>query len=110
MNDQHDLETMLNSRFPIVTIETHEEVRIIELLRQVCQLNDWPFYTWDVVSGLARGDRYNDRESGTTDPDDLLRHLMKTPQNGVYALLDFGPYLDDPVRLRTHWPAATLGN
>ena len=26
---------------------------------------------------------------------------QQTPQNGVYALLDVGPHLDDPVRLRT---------
>ena len=35
-----------------------------------------------------------------SDPDALLRHLMDTPQNGVYVLLDVGPHLDDPVRLR----------
>lgn len=101
MNDQHDLETVIRSRFPIITIETHEEERVTDLLRRVCLLNEWPFFTWDVVTGLERGDRYNERESGTTDPDALLRHLMDTPHNGVYALLDVGPHLDDPVRLRT---------
>jgi SpoVK/Ycf46/Vps4 family AAA+-type ATPase len=97
----HDLETIMRSRFPIVTIETHEEERVVDLLRKLSLLNDWPLFTWDIVSGLVRGDRYNERESGTTDPDALLRHLMDTPQNGIYALLDIGPHLDDPIRLRT---------
>jgi len=101
MNDQHDLQTILSSRFPIVTIETHEERRVVDLLRRICVLNEWPFFTWDVVTGLERVDHQQADCSGTSDPDALLRYLMDTPQNGVYALLDVGPHLDDPVRLRT---------
>ena len=101
MNDQHDLETVIRSRFPIITIETHEEERVTALLKQLCLLNEWPFYIWDVVTGLGRKDQHSKAMSGTQDPDDVLRHLMNTPENGVYALLDVSPYLDDPVRVRT---------
>ena len=32
MNDQHDLDLMVVSRFPIILIESHEEARGLELL------------------------------------------------------------------------------
>ena len=102
MNDLHDLETVIASRFPIVTVETLEERRVLDLLRTVCQRNEWPFYTWDTVDGLVRGDRFNDRAGESHDADAVLRYLLRTPQNGVFALLDFQSYLEgEPARQRS---------
>ena len=40
MNDQHDLTVILRSRFPIVVIETHEEMRVIALLERITNLEE----------------------------------------------------------------------
>jgi SpoVK/Ycf46/Vps4 family AAA+-type ATPase len=101
VNDLHDLETVIRSRFPLITVETLEERRVLELLRSACQRNDWPLLQWDSVDGLVRGDRFNEAVAATQDPDALLRHLLKDPQNGVFALLDFEGYLvGEPTRQR----------
>ena len=34
------------------------------------------------------------------DPEQLLKHLRATPMPGIYVLLDFHPYLKDPVNVR----------
>ena len=34
MNDLHDLTLILQSRFPLVVVETHEEPRVLALLEQ----------------------------------------------------------------------------
>ena len=41
-----------------------------------------------------------DRMTGTNNLVDALRHIDKTPQNGVYTLLDAHPYLQDPGNVR----------
>ena len=99
MNDQHDLEIMVVSRFPIILIETHEELRSLDLLERVCNLRNQAYFTWNVSQGLRRNGR-TDRVPETKNAPDLLRHLEATPQNGVYALLDFHPYLQDPICVR----------
>ena len=99
MNDQHDLEIMLLSRFPIILIETHEEPRVLELLERGCNLRNLALFTWNISQGLKRNSR-NDKVPETKDPAAVLRHIEATPQNGVYALLDFHPYLQDPVNVR----------
>ena len=99
MNDQHDLDLMVVSRFPIILIESHEEARVLELLERVCNLRNLALFTWNVSDGLRRNGRA-DRIPETKDPDAVLRHTEVTPQNGVYVLLDFHPYLQDPVNVR----------
>ena len=99
MNDQHDLDLMVVSRFPIILIESHEEARVLDLLERVCNLRSQALFTWNVSDGLRRSGR-TDRIPETKDPDAVLRHTEATPQNGVYVLLDFHPYLQDPVNVR----------
>ena len=51
MNDQHDLEIMVVSRFPIILIETHEELRSLDLLERVEFLGSLGYgNTWQGVS------------------------------------------------------------
>jgi ATP-dependent 26S proteasome regulatory subunit len=99
MNDQHDLELMVTSRFPIILIETYEEPRVLELLERICNLRGLALFTWNISQGLQRNAR-TDRIPETKDPSAVLRHIESTPQNGVYTLLDFHPYLADPVNVR----------
>ena len=87
---------MVMSRFPIILIESHEEARVLSLLERVCNLRNLAMFTWNVSDGLQRNGRA-DRVPETRDPDAVLRHTEATPQNGVYVLLDFHPYLQDPV-------------
>ena len=102
LNDLHDIETVIETRFPIVTIETLEERRVLELLRSAALRNEWPLFTWDTVDGLKRGDKVGEVVPQTQDPDAMLRHLLKSPQNGVFVLLDFESYLDkEPARQRS---------
>ena len=99
MNDQHDLELVVVSRFPIILIETREEQRVVELLERVCNLRNLALFHWNIAQGLQRNAR-SDRIPETKEPTAALRHIEATPQNGVYTLLDFHPYLNDPVNVR----------
>jgi hypothetical protein len=99
MNDVRDLSIILQSRFPLVTIETTEEARMLGVIEKSANLLGWASFSWSVVEGLRRTTR-SDRIPGTKNLADALRHIDQTPQNGVYTLLDAHPYLDDPANVR----------
>ncbi len=99
MSDQAELTLLVKSRFPIIVIETHEEPRALALLEKVCNLEGHALFAWSVAAGLRRRGR-NESIPQTGDPQDCLRHIDRTPQNGVYVLLDFHPFLEDPVNQR----------
>jgi SpoVK/Ycf46/Vps4 family AAA+-type ATPase len=99
MNDEHDLKVILRSRFPLVAVESFEELRVLGLLERVANLEDQPLFVWTLTEGLRRRGR-PDSVAETRDPPDVLRHIHSTPQNGVYVLVDFHPYLGDPIHQR----------
>ena len=77
MNDQHDLEVILLSRFPIVLIETHEEARVLDLLERVCNLRGLALFHWNIAQGLKRHGR-PDRIPETKEPAAALKHIEDT--------------------------------
>lgn len=95
----HDLALIIRSRFPIVQVETREETRIMKLLERVTNLENWPLFVWSIADGLKRVPRA-DTMTQTYEFQDVLRHIDKTPQNGVYTLLDAQPYFENPVNVR----------
>lgn len=101
LNDQRDLEVIIRSRFPIVVVETHEETRVLGLLERIARLNETALFAWSVADGLRRRDKtISGPVAMTSEPAAVLRHVAATPQNGIYVLLDFHPYLSDPVNVR----------
>jgi len=99
MNDVKDLSIILESRFPVITIETTEEQRMLGVVEKTANLLGLASFVWTVVEGLKRSTR-TDRVTNTFNLVDALRHISKTPQNGVYALCDAHPYLQDPGTVR----------
>jgi hypothetical protein len=49
-----ELGSLLRSRFPIILIESHEEPRILELLKKACNLENQALMTWSITSGAPR--------------------------------------------------------
>jgi SpoVK/Ycf46/Vps4 family AAA+-type ATPase len=82
-----------------VVVESVEEQRVLAVLERVCNLEGLALFGWTVTSGIRRAGR-TDIIPGTSEPPAALRHIDKTPQNGVYVLCDFHPYLQDPIHVR----------
>ena len=95
----NDLALIVKSRFPLVQVETSEEVRMMRLLERAANLEGWPLFVWSIADGIRRVPR-TDVITQTYECQAALRHIDKTPQNGIYALLDAQPYFEDPVNVR----------
>jgi SpoVK/Ycf46/Vps4 family AAA+-type ATPase len=97
MNDQHDLEVMIASRFPIIAIETQEESRVLKLLSRIAAAKTLNCNVWSVAEGL-RGP-LSGQPAKPADATQALRQI-DSGGPGLYVLLDFHPYLDNPVNVR----------
>lgn len=99
MKDEHDLELLIASRFPIIAIETHEEQRAVNLLARCASRRQLPVFTWSVTTGW-KPLQTQIALASTQEPTPALRHVSNVRQAGVYALLDFHPFLNDPLHVR----------
>jgi ATPase family associated with various cellular activities (AAA)/AAA+ lid domain len=94
-----DLELLIQSRYPILYVETYEEERLEELLVAAASHLGLPFWTWSVTQGLER--RGIDQPVyDTAKPLVALRHIASLSTSGLYLLRDFHPYLTDPTVVR----------
>src|SRR6185312_6270776 len=103
---RRELELLLASRFAIIVIESREEARVEDLVREAGSRagygRGWGIFQWTVTEGLRRLDmNIGGPQKTLSEPGQLLRHL-KSPNTppGVYVLLDFHPYLADPINVR----------
>jgi hypothetical protein len=116
MSDRDDLEIMLRTHVPVITVCTFEELRFVGLIRQIAQGLDLPLGRWTVTDGLESllgdatynpqelrlvGDNPVDTETrSTTEPGYALRVIRNAKKPGIYVLLDFHPFLNDPLHVR----------
>lgn len=104
MDRRHDLQVILRSRTPIIVIETREEARVLEMLQSIAIAavgQDYmPLFRWTVTDGLQRLDIALEPQTVNSDPTDVLRHIRAVQKPGIYVLLDFHPFLNDPIHVR----------
>ncbi len=104
MDRRHDLELILRSRTPIVVIESQDEARILEMLQSIAHSrtgDDYaPLFRWTITDGLQRVDISLEPQTLNSQPTDVLRHIRAVTKPATYVLLDFHPFLDDPVHVR----------
>ncbi|MDJ0906790.1 MAG: AAA family ATPase [Woeseiaceae bacterium] len=104
MDGRHDLEIILRSRTPIVVIETRDEARILKMLQSITiagSVDEYlPLFRWTVTDGLQRIDIALEPQTINSEPSDVLKHIRAVSKPAIYVLLDFHPFLDDPVNVR----------
>lgn len=100
MTDLHDLELLLRSDTPLLLIETLEEPRLVELVSRLAMRLGEPAFCWTLTDGLRRVDLDLGNQMQLAPPPDVLRHIKATPQPGIYLMLDFHPFLDEPLHVR----------
>ena len=116
----NDLDVLLRSRVPIIVVDSRDEAQVLKALTAACRglpsppplprtpgasaaplRPGLPLFQWTVTDGLRRMDVEMGPPLRTlAQPPDILKHIRATPLAGVYALLDFHPYLQDPTIVR----------
>lgn len=100
MKDSHDLSLLIQSRVPIIFLQSKEERRAMELLERVTNKLFTPLYRWSITEGLLRLEQGYSPQRHNAKPQDVLGHIKSSQHPGVFVLTDFHPYLDDPLHVR----------
>src|SRR4030095_13495508 len=93
-----ELQTLLASRVALVVIESREEGRAMEVVREAAlkaqRGKNWGVFQWTVTEGLLRVDvDLGGAQRTLAQPEQLLRHVKSTTMPGIYVLLVFHSYL-----------------
>lgn len=100
MPELNDLELLLRSQTPIVVIESLEEPRLLQLFARLGIRLGAAVFRWSVTEGLRNHEFDSGKPRANPDPGDALRQIKASSQPGIYLLLDFHPYLSDPLHVR----------
>lgn len=102
--DRQDLEIILRSRTPLIVMETPDERRVLRMLQTIGMRSStadyMPLFRWTVTDGLQRMDIDLAPQLMNSEPADVLKHIRAVSKPGIYVLLDFHPFLDEPVHVR----------
>ena len=100
MNDLNDLIALIKSRTPIIVVETQDEIRAFELVRYAALHLKQNFYRWTIADGLTAADRILQTDGGYHDPAEMLQFVWNMKNPGVFLLVDFHPFMNEPKNIR----------
>jgi hypothetical protein len=92
-----DLKTLLLSQHPFLVLDTAEESRAAEMLRDACDQIGLTLFEWTLTQGLRRFGDERPIDPRTTQPQLALRQAMDLEVPGVFLFQDLAPHFDDAV-------------
>ncbi len=92
-NKHDELRLLVNSRHPIITVETPEEERFEQIVLEVATELGVPLYEWSVTTGLAR--LHGAAIYNTEQPEQALANIALIQGDGIFLLKDFARYCDN---------------
>ena len=102
MQDVKDLALIIDSKVPIIALETHDEPAALQLLTRVAMQRKLGYFCWSITEGMNRlgfGAEFDD--SARNDPAATLRQIKKQTTPALFALCDFHPFLvNQPEHVR----------
>ncbi|OZG70844.1 ATPase [Hahella sp. CCB-MM4] len=103
MPEVHDLGLMIDSRIPLIAIQSHEETRTLDTLTRLAIKRGLPLFQWTMTDGLRRLGFGLELmpEDKLQDPTKVLEHIKRASTASIFVLCDFHPFLDDdPKHIR----------
>lgn len=94
-----ELKLLIQSRYPIVYIETWEEARAEALVVEVAEELAVPLHVWTLTSGLCRAGTRNPLYQSDS-PRAALSNIASLRGDALYLLKDFHRHWDDPEVVR----------
>lgn len=103
MVDVKLLSGMIDTRIPIIVIETFEERKALDLLALVAAKQAQNLYRWSSTDGVQKihyGPQLMVIKPDKTEPDAVLQMIKQSAEASIFALCDFHSYFSEPVLVR----------
>lgn len=98
MQDVNELKLLVDTRIPLVVIETFEEKKALDVLIQVAAKHGRDLYRWSVSDGLTQmsfGPQLVSKNAEFSAAEEVLKHIKTQYRAGIYVLCDMHPFLTD---------------
>lgn len=95
MQDVKDLALIIDSKIPLVALETHDEPTALQLLTRVAMQHKLGYFCWSITEGLNRLGFGGDFADSATSPAEALKQIKKQTSPALFALCDFHPFLNN---------------
>ncbi len=95
-----ELAAIIRAGSPLIVIETHDEPHAVHLFEALHRQMHRPLFQWTAAQGLTRLDRELVMAADFKDAEKALIHIAQRSDRGLYLLMDFYPFLNDPVTVR----------
>jgi hypothetical protein len=95
-----DLEAIIRSRTPLIAVESNEEPQIVRLVRDIGSRLQLRVMNWTVTEGLQALDPNDQPAQSVLKPQEVLAYIKTGTTNGLFVLLDFHSFLQEPVLVR----------
>ena len=102
---RHELSLLILSRYPLVAIESLDEIKVENLVAKVASDLGLPLLIWSSSTGLIRPGA--GRIAETRDPDRALSSMIEWQQEALVLFHDLQPYFDRPEIIRRLREAGT---
>ncbi len=96
----HDLEVLINSGRNLIVLQTEREDSFIEGFRRIASRSNKAYFQWTITQGLLRLAPNYETQLINKDINQLFAQIHSSETAGVYVLVDFHHYIDDPVAIR----------
>jgi len=100
LDSMHDLEVLIESGRRLIVIETEREGCFIEGFRRLGQRSTRAYYQWTVTQGLLRLANGYQYQKHNKDLNQLFGQILSTDHQGVFVLVDYHHFLQDPIAIR----------
>lgn len=100
MNSLHDLEILLLKDKRLIVIETEREGCFVKAFHELARRSHKPVYLWSLTKGLQRLAAGYDAQKINGDYKQLLGQIASTSVPSTYVLVDFHPFLNEPLAVR----------
>lgn len=107
MQDVNEIKHLVDTRIPLLVIETYEEKKALDVLHKVADQQGRDLYRWSITDGLVKtnqGLQLMPKESALMEPDavlpeNMLRQIKQIQKPAIFALCDFHSFLVDQPRV-----------
>lgn len=96
----HDLEVIIRSHTPLVAVESNEEPQIVRMVRQIGTRMQLKAFRWTITEGLQAFEPADQPLQALVKSQDILGYIKTESKHSLFLLLDYHPYLQDPVHIR----------
>jgi len=105
-----ELAALIRCGSSLLVIESHDEPHASNLFRELQRSLNRPLIEWSAARGLYWVERERLLAASLKEPDKALTHLAQRDDRPIVLLLDFHPYLNDPVVVRLLRESARAGS